>query len=147
MTLPRGWHQGLTEREIRAVLRCEALADGGIMRIQPTTHEKGYLRVSLPRRHPYARSGTNLLHRYVFERKIGRRLRGDEHVHHAKGAAPTSCDLRKLELWQAEEHAKIGLRRRRRMARLSPLWLPRDHRGRFTDYPSGNSGILEPVPF
>lgn len=145
MTLPAGWDRNLTPRQIRAVLRCEALADAGIMRIQPTVHEKGYLRVSLPRCHPYARSGTNFLHRYAFERKIGRRLRDDEHVHHAKNAPPECADLRKLELWQAEQHARIGMRRRRKMARLFPLWMPRDHAGRFTRYP--DAGLMEPVPF
>ena len=144
--LPPGWANGLTEQQIRAVLRCERLADAGIVKIQPTPHEKGYLRVSLPRCHPYARSGTNFLHRYFFERKIGRRLKDYEHIHHAGNAPPTCCDLRRLELWEADQHGRIGLRRRRRMARLHPLWKPRNDDGTFTKYPRA-SEMLEPVPF
>jgi len=147
MTLPAGWSDALSPREILAILRCERLADAGIVRIQPTPHEKGYLRVSLPRRHPFARSGTNLLHRYMFERKIGRRLAEHEHIHHLPGEPSTSCNLRRLELWEAEDHGKIGLRRRRKLARLFPLWLPRDHAGRFTPFPRAGSELLEAVPF
>lgn len=145
MTLPRRWRAGLTREQIRSVLRCERLADAGILRIQPTPHEKGYLRVTLPVCHPYARSGTNFLHRYLAERKIGRRLEPWEHVHHAPEAPKDTADVRKLEVWEECHHGLYHYAKRLSCGHELPLWKPRDERGRFTPLPKG--GALEAVPF
>lgn len=48
---------------------------------------------------------TRYKHREVMERKIGRRLRSNEHVHHRDGNTLNNA-LRNLELLSASEHAR-----------------------------------------
>jgi hypothetical protein len=78
-------------------------------------------------------------------------LRSDEHVHHLSSATMTCADVRQLEIWLAEAHGELHVKRRDWwLTKMWPLWKPRDAQGRFTKFPTNESVEREracPVPF
>jgi hypothetical protein len=136
--LPKGWRKKLSRDQVQAVLNVEAAADLGSYRIQPTKHEKGYVRITLPVFHPYALAGrgTQLLHRYLVMRQLGRVLGRHEHVHHGQDGAKDTTDLRQLEIQEELHHGHYHYGKRIACGHHHPLWKPRDARGRFTKLPT-----------
>ena len=104
--LPARWWLGLPRRHVLRVVRVELY---GAPSVQPTPHEKGYVRVYLGRRHPYAdRSGSTYLHRWLVCRREGRRLETYEHVHHKEVAEKTTLDETMLEVRDAIDHGQLN---------------------------------------
>jgi hypothetical protein len=135
--LPDRWWRGLRRSQVCKVVSVERAVQRGRIPLQPTPHPDGYRWVFLPRCHPYARRGGSvLLHRYLVERALGRRLQTWEHVHHRPGAPLDSRRMRDLRICEVVEHAIFHLGRRARLAREFTLWAPRDYYGRFTPYPT-----------
>ncbi len=79
-----------------------------------TSHTKGY---SLVRsNHPRNHNGYVLEHIVVAERKIGRRLKGDEVVHH-KNEIVTDNRKENIEVMSRGEHTRYHNKRRARIAK------------------------------
>lgn len=104
--LPDRWWLGMTRKQRTRVIHVERY---GRPRICPRAHYKGYPRVYLGLKHPYAnQGGTAELHRWLMARSLGRRLATWEHVHHkrrGRGAkSARSLRVDDLELLEATEH-------------------------------------------
>jgi hypothetical protein len=122
VALPPRWWRGLRRAAIAAVVSSENAAERGELKIQPQPHDKGYVRITLPTHHPYARSRTNLLHRHLVERQIGRRLDRFEHVHHRPGYPKDTRELAGLEVLEECAHGHYHYGERRGCGPELELW-------------------------
>lgn len=143
--MPKGWQLGLPPAIIETVKVVETYSNRGLF-ILSDEDEKGYRWVRLCPGHPYASSkhGWQRLHRYLMSRRLGRRLRGFEHVHHKPDAPKNTLDPWQLELLEDIEHGRwhAANRRSRVPGDMRESWCDRDERGRFTKVPAC-SGELE----
>lgn len=136
--LPAGWRKGNSLAIVRAVLLVERYSSHSLYITR--VDSKGYAWIRLCKGHPYGNEhGWARLHRYLVERRIGRRLRAWEHVHHVAGASKSTTNIRELEILEACEHGRNHYGQRQLCGKHLPAWTPRDWRGRFTKLPTNES--------
>lgn len=137
-TLPRfppGWRDELDPATVYTVLVVERYSSEGKF-ILRGPDAKGYYWVRLCVGHPYAsRTGWARLHRYLMERKLGRKLASYEHVHHEDGAAKDTTDITKLAVYEERDHGRHHANGCYRCGPETLLWKPRDRQGRFVRVP------------
>lgn len=105
--LPARWWRGLLQGQILRIVRVELY--GTPAGIYTERHEKGYVKIYLGRRHPYAdAAGTSYLHRWIKQREIGRRLETYEHVHHKPDVAKDTINGADLEVRDAIDHGQMN---------------------------------------
>jgi len=111
--LPAGWQEGLSPEKVAAVLRIEATPFSELPRTLGD-HPKGYERIHLCLKHPYANSGGwQYAHRLIVMRVLGRVLSTYEHVHHVDGDhTATGNRLSNLDIMEDVDHGHYhhGLR-------------------------------------